>query len=102
MDKTHQEWLQATLNQGDGELSDDDIFALLSDPSLDEDSLSEGISFVQTWLSKKAIIPIFQIITSPDRSALVRSKAADALVQILDEETLNFIRHATNSDSPPL
>ena len=102
MDKTHQEWLQATLNQGDGELSDDDIFALLSDPSLDEDSLSEGISFVQTWLSKKAIIPIFRIITSPDRSALVRSKAADALVQILDEETLNFIRHATNSDSPPL
>jgi hypothetical protein len=100
MDKTQQEWLQTTLNQGRGELSDDDLLALLGDDSMNDDSLHETIRFVETWLSKKAGPHLLRIVSCDYRSRAVRAQAAYALAQILDSETILLLRVALTPDSP--
>jgi hypothetical protein len=101
MDKSQQEWLQATLNNGAGELSDDDLMALLGDESLNDASLAESIRFVETWLSRNASAHLLRITSDARRSMEIRAQAAKALVQILDAESNALLQQALNFDSPP-
>lgn len=101
MDKSQQEWLQDTLNKGEGELSDDDLVALLGDASLNEDALAESIRFVEIWLSKKAAFYLLRIASDAGRSMEIRVQAAKALIQVLDAESIAVLQHALGFSAAP-
>jgi hypothetical protein len=101
MDKSQQEWLQATLNKGAGELSDDDLMILLGDESLNDDSLAVTIEFVETWLSRNASAHLLRITSDARRSMEIRAQAAKALIQVLDADSNALLQQALNPDPPP-
>ncbi len=90
MDSEDRKWLQCILNEGSGELSDEDLQVLLCGHNASEEALLAGIGFVRTWLSRKALVPLFEIVVS-SHSRKVRWAAASALGQICDESTKEII-----------
>jgi hypothetical protein len=84
-------WLQKNFNAGSGELTDDDINVLIGNPSSSDEDVLAGIAFVQAWLSKKALIPLFQLVIFETRPLAVRQKAAEAIGVICDDNTRKLV-----------
>lgn len=94
MNSEDRSWLQNKLNAGSGELSDDDLRIMLGDPASTDEDVLAGIAFVRTWLSRKALIPLFEIAVSETRSPNVRNTAAEAIAHICDEATRTILVNA--------
>ena len=87
-------WLQSKLNAGSGELSDDDLAVLLGDSTSTDSDVLAGIAFVRTWLSRKALVPLFQMAICENRSAMVREAATEAIGYICDDSTKILLARA--------
>jgi len=94
MEQEQKEWLQEALNKGAGELTDADLNELLGDASLSDQDLEVTIQFVETWLSKRACGHLLLLAMSSGRPHSIRERAARALVQIIDEDSLIILKRA--------
>jgi hypothetical protein len=100
MNPEDRSWLQNKLNVGAGELTDDDLRVLLGDSSSSDSDALAGIAFVRTWLSRKALVPLFDVAISEIRSSAVREAAAEAIAHICDESTRTLLVRALLQQKP--
>jgi hypothetical protein len=91
-------WLQRTLLSERTDLCEDDIYALIVDPTHDDETLLIGIDFLRTFLSRKPLAALFTIASNGSRPEAVRVAAAEAISYICDQDTKRILREALAKD----
>jgi hypothetical protein len=90
-------WLRQTLISKTNDLTEDDIYALISDPTYSDEDLLVGIDFLKTYLSRKPLVALFALVANEARSKSVRVAAADAISYICDPDTKEILSAALSN-----
>jgi hypothetical protein len=87
-------WLRKALISKSNDLTEEDIYALIGDPTYTDEDLLAAIDFLKTYLSLKPLVALFAIVANDTRSESVRIAAAEAISYICDPDTKEIMRGA--------